>query len=158
MATAPLPLPLWAAGHSPPRQRDVISLIRRAAPASRPLDGAVRLPPNSSSPSVARGIVDRAMVGLPLETRDVAKVLVSELVTNAVRHARTEVALTATVHPGTVLVSVTDGSSARPIQQDLSDDAEAGRGLLLVDALADSWGWTMTPPGKSVWFELRTDR
>lgn len=83
---------------------------------------------------------------------DDAKLLVSELVTNAIRHARSPVQVTVRDHGGRLRVEVAD-ESVRPLvyREGLQ---EGGRGLLLLDALADRWGVDHHSHGKTVWFEL----
>lgn len=83
-----------------------------------------------------------------------AELLVSELVTNAVLHARSEVAVSVAVAAGTVEVGVTDRSVDLPQQRRVSWRAEGGRGLRLVDAVARDWGVAHLPDGKQVWFRL----
>jgi len=90
---------------------------------------------------------------------DTATLLVSELVTNALRHGGGPRELLVDVHAGGVHVSVSDSSPVPPLQRDqgatLDVLPETGRGLLLVEALADDWGWAQEPLGKRVWFRLR---
>ena len=78
----------------------------------------------------------------------------SELVTNACLHARTEIILRYSVGPTVVRVEVTDGNTTRPATADAPDDAIAGRGLAIVGALAARWGVDPVDDGKAVWFEL----
>jgi anti-sigma regulatory factor (Ser/Thr protein kinase) len=96
------------------------------------------------------------------EDAEVARLLVSEVVTNAVRfagsHDRLQIHLAA--HADRVRIAVRDGSALRPIVKAARDDDEAGRGMHLVAALASEWGVLDGPsgpePGKQVWFELAT--
>ncbi len=92
---------------------------------------------------------------------DVLVLLASELVANAVTHAEagpTEGAISVSVRclAGEVRVEVHDGSHDMPVLMPLGvdDDAETGRGLMLVDALAAEWGFYRTPEGKAVYFTL----
>ncbi|MED7948843.1 ATP-binding protein [Streptomyces sp. BE20] len=91
-----------------------------------------------------------------------AKLLASELVTNAVTHgspAGGELWITWTADPGTLRVSVTDQSSTPPCLRTATDDDESGRGLALVRELADHFGWHSEPGGgKTVWFTLAVDQ
>lgn len=80
--------------------------------------------------------------------------LVSELATNAVLHARTSFAVQVTMTPTVIRVSVTDGSPILPERRNYSFLHPTGRGLHLVDSLSDRWGVNLEPPGKTVWFEL----
>jgi anti-sigma regulatory factor (Ser/Thr protein kinase) len=57
-----------------------------------------------------------------------------------------------------LLVTVADESDGRPYTPDQDDERASGRGILLVDALADQWGIDDTPDGKTVWFTIVRDR
>ena len=91
---------------------------------------------------------------VPDEEVEVAVLLVSELASNAVRHARSPFTVSAVHHASTVRVEVEDASAQLPEVQRPSPDATTGRGMLLVDALAATWGSESTAGGKRVWFEL----
>ncbi|MFI8967036.1 ATP-binding protein [Streptomyces sp. NPDC053493] len=88
---------------------------------------------------------------------DVAELLTSELVTNALIHTDHGAVVTATVEPDQLRVEVRDFVPGldrdRPRVPD-ADDGTHGRGLILVQALADSWGVENHGAGKVVWFEL----
>lgn len=89
---------------------------------------------------------------------DIARLLVSELVTNAVIHGRSSPRLDVdTAVSGALYVGVGDDDSRYPAVQDDDDDSLSGRGLRLLDALASRWGVRPDPPGKVVWFELDAD-
>jgi two-component sensor histidine kinase len=79
---------------------------------------------------------------------------ISEVVTNAVRHARTVGHLTVARHGLILRVEVADGSRALPVQQPPSNAATTGRGLRILDQLALRWGTRHTDKGKVVWFEF----
>jgi anti-sigma regulatory factor (Ser/Thr protein kinase) len=81
-----------------------------------------------------------------------AVLVVSELVTNVVRHAHTEIHLHAEWDAATLRVEVRDGSSVLPAIADLED--EHGRGLRLVQQLASAWGVEQRDDGKAVWFTV----
>ncbi|MFC9340865.1 ATP-binding protein [Streptomyces sp. NPDC057020] len=86
---------------------------------------------------------------------DVAELLTSELVTNALIHTEHGAVVTATVVPEQLRVEVRDfvpGIAPPPVPP--ADDGTHGRGLILVEALADSWGVENHGVGKVVWFEL----
>ncbi|MFF4116071.1 ATP-binding protein [Streptomyces sp. NPDC001714] len=86
---------------------------------------------------------------------EIAELLTSELVTNALVHTDREAVLTAVVEPGQLRVEVRDFVSRRPrMCAPDTDDGTHGRGLVLVDAFADAWGVQAHEVGKSVWFEL----
>src|SRR5690606_15792850 len=89
------------------------------------------------------------------EKADDARLLVSELLTNAVQHAQGPVTLHVCRTAGVVTVEVGDGSSCRPEPRRADEDEECGRGLSLGRVLAGSWGVRPTDEGKTTWFTLR---
>jgi len=121
-------------------------------------DGAeVVLPPSVLAPRAARHVVRRALErhGVPPDDVDVAVLLASELVANSALHARTLLSVAATVHDRTVRLEVADCSDRVPRPGEPGEGAERGRGLLLVDGLADGWGTDAYPgDGKTIWAEL----
>jgi anti-sigma regulatory factor (Ser/Thr protein kinase) len=88
--------------------------------------------------------------------RDTALLLVSELVTNAVVHARTEITLAIRYEGGLLTVEVRDGSDRVPVRRGVTATTLTdGRGLNLIADLSDDWGIRRTPGrGKVVWFTL----
>jgi len=117
--------------------------------------GRASFPPQSERVAAARRQVEAMVRGwLASDSVEVAKLLVSELATNAVLYARTSFTLSATVEGGVVRVAVEDGDPHLPeLRQAWPDDA-TGRGLQLVERLASRWGSEPTTGGKVVWFEL----
>jgi hypothetical protein len=85
---------------------------------------------------------------------DSAELLVSELVTNALRHTRGPLRLNLRLREGRLLCEVEDTESAGPVRGVADSEAEGGRGTELIDLLAHAWGSTRTATGKTVWFEL----
>jgi anti-anti-sigma regulatory factor len=81
-----------------------------------------------------------------------ASLIASELVTNVVEHAGTLATLRVSLRPRFVTVGVRDGSVAEP--QLGQPSPHGGRGLLLVQAMAASWGWLPVDGGKVVWASL----
>ncbi|GAQ59515.1 ATP-binding protein [Streptomyces acidiscabies] len=71
---------------------------------------------------------------------DTASLLISELVTNAVRYGTGDITFSMAHRSGEVLIEVTDGSSAFPRVRHPTADEESGRGMFLVEAMADRWG------------------
>jgi anti-sigma regulatory factor (Ser/Thr protein kinase) len=88
------------------------------------------------------------------EVAEVAVLLVSELVSNAVLHAGTELELVVRVLPDRLAVEVHDLGGGRAIRRQYSNLSGTGRGLMLVEELARDWGTVVTDAGKFVWFEL----
>ncbi|MER5379366.1 ATP-binding protein [Streptomyces sp. NBC_00647] len=87
-----------------------------------------------------------------------AELLTSELVTNALIHTDDDAVLTATVGPRGLRVEVRDFVARRPrLCVPNADDGTHGRGLVLVQSLADAWGVRAHGVGKAVWFELNGD-
>jgi len=85
---------------------------------------------------------------------ETARLLVSELVANAVTHAETDVTLQLDFSDERLRVEVRDQADGQPQPRRPRRDELSGRGLMIVEALADRWGVEPTPPGKTVWFEL----
>jgi anti-sigma regulatory factor (Ser/Thr protein kinase) len=87
---------------------------------------------------------------------EVAVLLVSELVTNAILHGRAPLELRAQTAGAGLRVEVYDHDPSTPpiLRHDFDLTEPGGRGLQLVDTLADRWGWTENDGGKFVWFEL----
>ena len=94
------------------------------------------------------------------EDGEVAVLLVSELVTNAIVHGRAPLELRAASAGSALRVEVHDRDPRRApvLREHVTDNIDAiragGRGLQLVDTLADRWGWSDNGDGKMVWFEL----
>uniref|UniRef100_A0AAU2K224 PAS domain S-box protein n=1 Tax=Streptomyces sp. NBC_00049 TaxID=2903617 RepID=A0AAU2K224_9ACTN len=86
--------------------------------------------------------------------QETACLLASELLSNAVRHGSGPVRLRLRQAGRELGVEVRDGSPVLPQARFAAPDAESGRGLLLVDSLASSWGTLPTAEGKAVWFSL----
>lgn len=83
--------------------------------------------------------------------------LVSEIATNAVLHARTPFSISLGRAGNRLRVAVEDASEQLPVQKQYGRTDPTGRGLLLVDSLASRWGVDRKPNGKVVWFELEAD-
>lgn len=85
---------------------------------------------------------------------DSVSLLVSELVTNAVVHAHSEVELVVHLQRDRVRVEVIDAADEVVHRRDASSEAQSGRGMALIEALATSWGIDTLLAGKSIWFEV----
>jgi anti-sigma regulatory factor (Ser/Thr protein kinase) len=124
---------------------------------SEPL--GVRLDCGPEAAAAARQAVVAADGSLPLPVREDLLLLVTELVTNAVRHAGAgpegSVDLTVRMSPGSVRVEVEDAGAgfSHEVAAPQAGDA-GGWGLYLVDRIADDWGVVSMGSGTRVWFEL----
>ena len=112
----------------------------------------LHLDPLPRQVGAARAFVRDHAPALPEDTRDVLLLLTSELVTNAVLHARTPIEVGITVADRSVLVTVHDEDLTRPEQRPY-DDREGGWGLGLVASLAQAADMAVHPgDGKTAWF------
>ncbi|MDX3072376.1 ATP-binding protein [Streptomyces sp. MI02-7b] len=117
--------------------------------------GSWALPWSSQACHHARAAVRGALHQWGLDdVADTAELLVSELVGNALRHARAPLALNCVLLGDTVCCVVIDGSPDLPQVMRAGSEDESGRGLALVEQLSARWGSDSTPVGKAVWFEL----
>ncbi|MFI7338585.1 ATP-binding protein [Streptomyces sp. NPDC050085] len=134
----------------------------KSHPAALPQDIEWRLPHHARSVGRARRLFreQAASWGLPEEVSDTAELLLSELTTNAYRHAKApvgrEIRARVALGDGRLLLAVTDAGEALPRPQLPCGTAESGRGLVLVQLLADKWGaeHRACGVGKTVWCEL----
>ncbi|MFJ1752163.1 SpoIIE family protein phosphatase [Kitasatospora sp. NPDC088134] len=116
--------------------------------------GDWRLPPEPTSVAKAREAACGWLLERGLdELVDTCELLVSELVTNALRHGRGEIRLRL-LRDRSMVCEVWDDAYAQPRQRRAQETDEGGRGLQLVSLLAERWGSRRTPKGKIVWFEL----
>jgi sigma-B regulation protein RsbU (phosphoserine phosphatase) len=135
--------------------------------AGAPADGLVRrvrLPNDRRTPAAARALVRSVLEEAGLDTLlNEALLLTTELSTNAVVHANTELDIEVQADKSGLTVTVTDFAPG-PVEQlavgprnesvDIGEVAERGRGLLLVDHFASRWGTVHEGTGKGVWFRL----
>jgi anti-sigma regulatory factor (Ser/Thr protein kinase) len=115
------------------------------------------LPDDPTAPRRARELLQQAAVAWDLddEIRHDAAMVVTELVANAVDHARTPSVVTLAHDGRSLSVSVRDGNGEQaPRPRPVDPTAPRGRGLQMVEALAASWGVTAHPDGKTVWAVL----
>lgn len=114
------------------------------------------LEPEDAAPGRARRLARRALARWDLEElSDSVELLISEVVTNAVRYAERPVTLRL-LKTDVLRCEVGDDSPQLPRQRRARDTDEGGRGLFLVNRLARRWGATRLSGGKVVWFELAT--
>lgn len=119
------------------------------------IDARIELPAEPSSVALARQFV-RDILKTPAwnDLTDVVTLLTSELVTNAIRHAQSPCTVQLRATSGSVRVEVLDESPAPVALRQASPEAESGRGIELVDVLAQSWGMAPLARGKAVWFDV----
>ncbi|GAA2372935.1 ATP-binding protein [Streptomyces cuspidosporus] len=150
VATAPHPL------RRPPQPR-----CRRTGPPhipATPQGLTLRLATDPTAAARARRTVAAALRdwGVPDDAIDDIVLMADELVTNAIEHAGGPVWLRLRLHRGRcVICKVGDGSREAPRLRHSDSDAENGRGLVLVAALADAFGARVTTTGKVIWFRRR---
>jgi anti-sigma regulatory factor (Ser/Thr protein kinase) len=113
---------------------------------------ALDLPADSSAPRLARSAVSGLFGEHP--RHDDLLLCVSEVVTNAVLHARSRSTLRVQVDGEIVRVEVHDDDPTLPVRRDHDLHAPTGRGLRLLDELTTAWGAEAHGHGKVVWFEL----
>ena len=131
---------------------DTIAPTRTAV--QRPL--RIPLTAGPAAAAEARALVKDAIRAwdVPVDPQ-VAELLTSELVTNAIRHEKGDtIKLFITCSCGHLRVYVHDTSRTPPVPIDAPADAETGRGLMLVANLSTDWGHYRTPTGKAVYFTL----
>ncbi len=111
-------------------------------------------PADPTSVTNARHFVAESLEadGCPRATVETAKLLVSELASNAVLHARSPFQVSMSQHDHSLTIAVTDACTTRPTPRAVSESG--GRGLRLVEALASSWGVCGREGGKAVYFRL----
>ncbi len=94
--------------------------------------------------------------GVADERSELAELLVSELASNAVKHATTNFTLAIDVKDSTIRIEVSDTGSGQPTLKRPKPDQPNGRGLLIVDNMADDWGTSVDGSTKTVWCILST--
>jgi hypothetical protein len=82
--------------------------------------------------------------------------LVTELVSNGVRHAGTQLELLMTYNGSCLRIAVTDGDRRPPVARVRQELTVGGWGLTLIDSLSTGWGTDIGASGKTVWFEIDT--
>ncbi|KUL65286.1 MULTISPECIES: ATP-binding protein [Streptomyces] len=142
-----------------PSRRALVSTERRPEAARPPASGGTSwlLPSEPSSvPRARRLTIAQLGVWSLHDFSDDAELLVSELVTNALRHAGGPIRLTFSLCSvdRAFRCEVADEDPGQPRVRRTCGDDEGGRGLHLLDLLSRCWGSTCTEAGKVVWFEL----
>jgi PAS domain S-box-containing protein len=133
---------------------DVTFLLVRIPPAPD-ARAAIDLDPDPRSVSQGRRFVADTLADWGHDDCvDAARLVVSEILTNAVRHARGPIGLRMHRAEHEVTVEISDDSTHLPQRRIPDPQDENGRGLMLVDTLTDAWGTRPTDTGKTVWFTL----
>jgi PAS domain S-box-containing protein len=143
------------AGMPPGRPADDIALLVARTRALNSSQVATwDLPPNPAVVAQARHLTAEQLAAWGLEEAAfMTELVVSELVTNAIRHAEPPIQLRL-IHERGLICEVSDGSSTAPHLRRARTYDEGGRGLLLVAQLTDRWGTRHTSGGKTIWAEL----
>jgi anti-sigma regulatory factor (Ser/Thr protein kinase) len=120
--------------------------------------GSWRLPAGPDSVPRARHLTAQRLEELHVNDAGVlatAELLVSELVSNVIKHTDSRPTLRVSRDDQLVRIEVADDEPAGvPLERDVDVEAEHGRGLLLVSALASAWGYDRSDDGKRIWVEL----
>ena len=130
------------------------------SPRQRPLpprEARIALPPEPTSPRAARRFLASLLVSwrMPEMLEGEAALLLSELATNAIQHARSPFTVIVRYDGTFIRIEVGDGSQEVPrLEGEEQLVRRAGRGLVLVDSIAHRWGIHPTARGKRVWFDL----
>ncbi len=133
---------------------DIALLMARVRGLPADAVGDWTLPPQGQSVARARELACGRLVEWGLDDLvDTTELLVSELVTNALRHGKGDIRLRL-LRDRTLVCEVWDSDLVQPRRRRARDTDEGGRGLQLVSLLSESWGSRRTPHGKTVWFEL----
>ncbi|MFD8423361.1 ATP-binding protein [Streptomyces sp. NPDC059466] len=142
---------LWSRSLEPLRPLDAPRARATAWDASWPL------PRELTSVRRARRLATAQLGEWGLEDlADTAELLVSELVTNALRHTRGPLRLNLYARGSHLRCEVEDTEPTGPVRRFVDADAESGRGTELLDLLTETWGSTRTATGKTMWFEIPT--
>lgn len=138
---------------------DDVTLLLARLPDAPLASATTALPALASSIGDGRSFLTKTLtVWNCAHLADDARLLVSEVLTNALQHAQGPLGLHLRRTTADVTIEISDHSPHLPQPRLAAPDDESGRGLLLVDTLADSWGVRPTDDGKTTWFTLQTRR
>jgi serine phosphatase RsbU (regulator of sigma subunit) len=133
---------------------DIALLVARVQGLDGGNVGDWTLPPEPRSVARARELTCEQLAAWELDAlSDTAELLVSELVTNALRYGEGNIRLRLLLER-TLVCEVWDAGQVQPRRRRARDTDEGGRGLQLVDLLSTGWGSRRVPTGKAVWFQL----
>jgi anti-sigma regulatory factor (Ser/Thr protein kinase) len=117
-----------------------------------------RFGPDPVSVATAREAVRAALADSPNQVVEDTVLIVSELASNCVRHARTEYELRLDTDGDVCVGELRDQTAGEPKIRSSALSRPFGHGLRIVEALSDSWGVTHERDGKVVWFRLGSER
>lgn len=131
------------------------SELGTSLPREAQIEASLRLRPVPTSAAEARRFIDVTLTGWGCEALvDSVVLLVSEVVTNAILHARSDIEIRVGDRGAMIRVEVTDQGEGDPVRRAFGEDATSGRGLAILEQVASAWGVTRTAGGKLVWFEV----
>ncbi|MER7847493.1 ATP-binding protein [Kitasatospora sp. NPDC096077] len=138
------------------------TLMSSPDPASLPVPQEWDVEPDPMAVPPSRRLIRRIAEAWQVPMSDAAlrdvELCADELLANAIEHTRARCRVSVQWTGERLRVAVTDSSLALPDREAAEDTITGGRGLLLVEALAHSWGWHPTGTGKTVWFECAADQ
>ena len=115
-------------------------------------------PPVAASAGDARQLATHTLEEWGLAAaEEVALLLLTELISNGVRHANTLLTMVLAYDGSRLHVGVSDHSGRQPVLMPPSLESHHGWGLRLISLLSSDWGTTLKPDGKTVWFDLKID-
>lgn len=117
--------------------------------------GRWTLPGDPTAAAAAREAIRSALQGQRGDLPGDAELVATELVTNAVRHGSGDVLLALEQEGDVLQVAVTGAAPGDPEARSAPTEAPSGRGLAIVAALADDWGWRREGERVTVWARLR---
>ncbi len=137
---------------------DDVTLLLARTPAAPLASAQTTLRPEPQQVAAGRRFTrDTLTVWQHTELADTACLLVSEILTNAVHHARQVIGVRLHHTVREIIAEITDDNTQLPQRTLPAPIDESGRGLTLVEALADTWGARLSSTGKTVWFTLAID-
>jgi anti-sigma regulatory factor (Ser/Thr protein kinase) len=134
------------------------AVVSSPAPAGSPIEISAEFRPDLYAPAAARQLVTDALRGSGRDGKLLsdAQLVVSELATNAVVHAKSSFSVTVRCDDARVHVSVRDASPRMPLVREAGPAALFGRGMRLISTVSSRWGVESTDDGKVVWVDLPT--
>jgi len=142
-----------------PTQKDAVEATVNVPPPPHRVHA--HLPMSDSSPAVGRALAKYACESWDVvDVADYAQIVVSEFISNAIVHAKTDLDVTILLRADYLVIQVRDRSAKCPprageVRSASASGADHGRGLALVDRLTSSWGYSVGPHGKTMWATIR---